>query len=296
MDDSETTQPRRRRKLRWILLGGATLVLVVLFVLMVVFFRRPAYATWPARGGKLVVASYNIKWGNHDWQTTADLIRRTGADVVLIQESSVDAQMGLQLHLGGVYRDMDFRNAASRCGFAILSKYPLRNVRTLLRDNGTYYLAMLADVQVGERRVALANVHLRYKQLLSSTESVRAREITRVYKLLPPDRAAIVAGDFNSFSHQWAPTFLRACGFVDSLAAVNGDSQRTWHWRKGPLRVATRIDYVFHSPHFRTLAGHVMAEGPSDHYPVVSVLQWSADGPARPVAASSQSATSQPAR
>ena len=265
---------------RWAREVGAVAVVLVLAVVGVAWVigaiwpARPTYASWPAADGQLTVVSYNIRWGNHDWKNIAQIIRQQEADVALIQESSVDAERHLPSLLYDAYRDMEFRNASSRCGFAILSRYPIDNVRTILRDNGTYYLAMLADMKLGDRTVALANVHLRYKELLSDTESVRDREIRQIFDLLPADGPTIVAGDFNSNSHQVAPSYLKQLGFTDSFASVNPkpDKHGTWQWKKGPLRVTTRIDYIFHSPDFNTQASRVIQAGHSDHFPVVSRL------------------------
>ena len=55
------------------------------------------------------------------------------------------------------------------------------------------------------------------------------------------------------------------------------DKLITWQWPTRPLPVSLRIDYIFHSKHFRTQSAKVIDVTGSDHFLVVSDLEWTAD-------------------
>jgi len=90
----------------------------------------------------------------------------------------------------------------------------------------------------------------------------------------------IIAGDFNVEEDSPAGRLL-AEGLIDSYRAVHPEPKRdeaTWHAFSGRTD-GSRIDFIFHTPHFQTIdAGidrwHENGRYPSDHYPVVATVKW----------------------
>ena len=56
------------------------------------------------------------------------------------------------------------------------------------------------------------------------------------------------------------------------LVAKPLESHPTWHWATKYGDVALRIDFVFHTASFRTIASRVIKTPGSDHYLLVSEL------------------------
>ena len=150
--------------------------------------------------------------------------------------------------------------------------------------------------QVGNRTVRVISVHLAPVQFpreggvlgtlsaLQAVEETHRAEIEFLLECLPKDIPVVIVGDFNSISTFAAPTALIGHGLVDSFAAVNQDADTcpTWHWPLKYGEVSLRIDYVFHSQDFRTTASRVIRSNASDHYLLVSELDWSGAMPETP--------------
>jgi len=118
---------------------------------------------------------------------------------------------------------------------------------------------------------------------MKDAETTHAAEIQAICEKLDPQRPCIIAGDFNSLSTFVAPARLRKAGLIDSFAFTHADADQhpTWNWPTHPLPLSARIDYLFHTPHFRTVRSEVIKGGGSDHFLVVSELRL-VEGGARP--------------
>jgi endonuclease/exonuclease/phosphatase family metal-dependent hydrolase len=251
----------------------------------------------------LVVASYNMNYGISDKGALDEyvrIIRKCGADVLAVQEGNPALYAHLKTALSKDYPHMKFYPGPAACGFGWLSRKPLLNPAMLPKSAGWFGTPMV-QVMVGGRTVQLVNVHLMATvppkdantatmlTLLAKTEAVRAKEIRFIQSKLPPRMPVVMLGDLNSISSMYAPTFLTGMGFTDSFASVTAeaDSRPSWHWRQGKAAWQLRLDYIWHDRNFKTLSGRIVAEGPSDHYPVVSKLELllqPASQPASPIA------------
>jgi endonuclease/exonuclease/phosphatase family metal-dependent hydrolase len=239
-----------------------------------------------------------VNWENRDASATAEIIREANADLVCIQESRPEFEQGLKRELGGEYPHVMFRGdndrfPAERFGF--LSKYPVRK-ETFLPAQFGIFGTWIVEVDVAADRganatetiIQVANVHLEpirapeqsqfptLHRVFAETEKMHANEVARIFEHLSPALPTIVAGDFNSLSSGAAPAFLRKQGYIDSFAAVTdaADMKATWRWPTRWLDLAGRIDYIFHSPHFRTVSSYIADQTISDHSLVVSTLKW----------------------
>jgi endonuclease/exonuclease/phosphatase family metal-dependent hydrolase len=143
-------------------------------------------------------------------------------------------------------------------------------------------------VTLGGQAVQVANVHLisylprpakDLKDLLTClwrTGGIQHREMSRLHEALSREMPVIVAGDFNNTADLGGPAYLKAHGFIDSLASVADDPAKhvTWHRRYGDLDCHFRLDYIFHTAAIKTNSSRVIRTVGSDHYVLVSTLGW----------------------
>jgi endonuclease/exonuclease/phosphatase family metal-dependent hydrolase len=257
---------------------------------------------------EVTVATYNVNWGNRDAATTAEILRETKADVVCIQESRPEFEHALKRELAVDYPHVIFRGDGDRFPaerFGFLSKYVVRKETFLPARHGIFG-AWIVEIETPINRgqaasmphegssgpqgivIQAANVHLEPIRppeqgelpsifaIFAEAEKIHAAEIARILEHISPSLPTIVAGDFNSLSNGAAPGLLRKAGFVDSFAAVteNPDRYSTWRWPTNWIDLTGRIDYIFHTPHFRTVESRIVERTTSDHSLVVSRLEW----------------------
>jgi len=239
------------------------------------------------------VASYNINYGVRDARSIAQaitILRKSDADLIAIQEGSSELRLTLARDLKKEYPHQVLKPGDGAGGFALLSRRPVKNVQMLPKVAGGYFRTMFADVELGTPglTVRVGNVHLMPTllqgknmaadlALLQKMEAVRVRETTAILKKLPKDKPAILLGDFNTIETLTVHGLLTKQGLIDSARQAFPPPKTppiTWHW---PTPSGTewtfRIDYIFHTGHFRTTDHQVFAEGPSDHYLLVSQLE-----------------------
>ncbi len=253
--------------------------------------EEPSDAAAPTPA-EFTVATFNMNWGNVDLDDTVEIIRRSGADVVCMQETNAASERRIRRRLARLYPHMEFRRGgAFSDGFAVLSKTPLARVRMIPARHG-FFGTLVAETRLMGRRVQFASVHLEpvYPRnnegflgmigVFLRTEEIHRREIAHIYSNLERDVPTVIAGDMNSVSFGSAPLFLAARGFTDSFASVTKDADRrvTWRWTYQGRKYRFRIDYVFHSADFVTLRSRIVPCESSDHHMVVSAL---APAPAR---------------
>jgi endonuclease/exonuclease/phosphatase (EEP) superfamily protein YafD len=246
----------------------------------------------------LTIATFNVNFANSNVAEVVDLIRQSEADAVCLQETNRSFERSLSRELDEEYSFRHFRGGTGKYGaerFGFMSKSPLNGFRYLRARHGIFG-TWIAEVRFDGRPVQLVNVHLEPFRLQASssprhkwavfraTEGIHEREIEWIYDKIRKDMPTVLAGDFNSLSFLAAPGFLRKQGFIDSFAAVTErpDLTSTWKWGSRDHTLTARIDYLFHSSHFRTVRSRVLEAGSSDHNLLVSTLTWSADPDGHP--------------
>ncbi|MHB1037688.1 MAG: endonuclease/exonuclease/phosphatase family protein [Pirellulales bacterium] len=243
----------------------------------------------PTHGQSVRVATYNLNWGNRRVDQAIDAIMTAKADILCLQETTLQSEQLLHKRLADRYPEFhsvghNGQYAAER--FVLASTTRPRELAFHPPGRGLFgfYTAMF---RIGNRDVRLVIVHLTPFQMrpgdglrdaleaLSTTEDVHAAEIEAVVKTVNADQPTIVLGDFNSLSTFKAPKRLVQLGFVDSFASVTAepDTHPTWYWPTRPLPLSLRIDYVFHTRHFQTTKAEIIRRDGSDHYLVVAELR-----------------------
>lgn len=248
-----------------------------------------AHASIAVAADNFRAATFNINWGNIDLPEIERVIKAANADIVCLQETTPVAERFLRRKLLSTYSHMYFKGfrgkfAAERFGF--LSKTPLNAIQYEPPSKGlfgTYF----ATVTHHNRDIRIVNVHLNpflipkgsgFRQAfhaISKVEDIHKREIAAICAKFDPSQPTLVCGDFNSLSMLSAPTHLKSLGLTDSFESVTrtADSNPTWQWPVGRTHLRFRIDYVFHSNHFKTKASKILKTKASDHFLVMSELK-----------------------
>jgi endonuclease/exonuclease/phosphatase family metal-dependent hydrolase len=248
-----------------------------------VLFATPALSA--AARPALRVVTYNVHYGDD----VAGLARailtnpRIGdADVLLLQEiesyptENRSAALAERLGLAFVYAPARTKRDGTH-GLAILSRFPLRDVRVLalkqyeLGWGNRRRIAMTATLDWNGQEVFVANAHLDTRL----TQGQRQEQIQPVIDRARLHPRAIVAGDMNTISC-WSAllpgipialpglsqgpdfdSFMKGHGFLTPFSAIGGT---------GPLR--QRLDAIFSRGLRVKDVGKERAVDVSDHLPL----------------------------
>lgn len=132
------------------------------------------------------------------------------------------------------------------------------------------------------REFVCCNTHFDHRSQLAREKSgaLLAERIATQWA----DDALLLLGDFNAEPLDAPPyATLRAAGLSDAweVAAEHSELSGTFHGFSGPSAGQSRIDWVLFRGPFRSARAAVVADGqdgeyPSDHFPVVVDLEWTA--------------------
>jgi endonuclease/exonuclease/phosphatase family metal-dependent hydrolase len=286
---------------------NAPTILALVFLLSV-FGCSPAEEPRAAEL-ELTVMSFNIRWSGFDdgenswsWRKdfAADVIRRSGADVVGIQEASPEQVEDLLAALP-VYRAFD---AGDRSDVVPI----LYRADRFRRDrSGGFWLVETSDLSGGtrkctwvrlvERSTGLAvrhfNLHLDHRSLPSRERS--AVVLARHLSTLEPRDPFVITGDFNTTEDSPPMRFLRGeltlpdeegepvrngVPLVDTYRVLHPDEERvgTAHGFRGGER-GRKIDHVLVPAGTTVIRAGIrrdVRDGryPSDHYPVTARVRF----------------------
>jgi len=233
-------------------------------------FQRPQPMT---RGPVLRVLTANLMQGHADYDAVVSLIRRTGADVLFLQELNETAVIGLkQAGLTDLlpHEAVDVRGETAR-GSGIYARYPLGNGLTISPISIAQPTARLE--LPGGQRADLICVHPHPpRPPWSRRYAARWREELTV--LPPPAEPGagpprVLAGDFNATAdHAYFRDLLRL-GHVDAASQVGKGLVPTWApWGAYGGPGLLTIDHVLVDPRCAVLAASVHRLPGSDHQAV----------------------------
>ena len=236
-------------------------------------------------GSSLRVMTYNIKYGAEsglDLGKLAAVIKESNPDVIGLQEvdegtrrsgnkretDELSSLTGMKYRYFGANFDFD----GGKYGLAILSKYPLSNVRTIRLDDRTKRengyeprIAVAADVDAKNRKITFVTVHA---SLHASERDDNARAILSA--LGPTASRAIVCGDFNETPSKDIGDLLTGTGMVDAFKEKHRFQLGFTAPASFPMR---RIDFIYRGKSFgKTAHAWVPNTKASDHRPVAAVI------------------------
>lgn len=251
------------RRARWALLIAA-------FGLapMAVAATREAIRVIPAvpnSARQLRVLTHNVWIDNATPAATGAIIAQSGADVVLLQETT-RARTAL---VAATARRFRYRTRCpnGHCGLTILSRWPIRASGYFLNDaRGRKFGPPLlwADIAVpGMAPVRLATLHYPWP-LPPRAQAVKRTALAAALTRVNRD-ALIVAGDMNLTP--WSAA-MRAQD--DALAPLTRMTRAVWSWPR--LLPFLPIDQLYAGPAWGLVRAERLAATGSDHFPLLITL------------------------
>jgi endonuclease/exonuclease/phosphatase (EEP) superfamily protein YafD len=241
------------------------------------------------QGPHFRVLTYNVNWGGAEPDLAIDMIRRTNAEIVCLQETTPAWENHLRRALAREYPHMDFRSSIGRAGggLGFLSKVKGAEVAYIPSDTG-WFDGWIMQFGTAAGPVQVLNVHLRppvsdrggWVSGYLTTGDDREREMERFYARVRADAAVIVAGDFNEGENGGVLDWLGRKGMRNALPEFDR-STATWEWRTSMGTLRRRMDHIMYGPELYCYDARVIKGGASDHFPVIATFGTRADANVR---------------
>lgn len=265
-------------------------VLVVwqsVLVLIAVLWFGPSFIPKEAiqpRTEPVSVVSFNIYPRNRNLEAMVAWLQAQRADIVFLQDLGNHWRSNELNDLIALFPYSELSTVGQ--GKLLLSQFPLRDVELIdLSANGVPD-TQRALVDVEGQTIALYNVHLENPSvrledldgtsivdLFSSyDDTVRNEQISKLLIRLSTEvHPHIVAGDFNTSSFS-AKYYEISQSLGDTFEARGTGLGFTWS-AIGRIPLLLRLDYIWHSRHFRAVFAQVGPSLGSDHLPVRADLE-----------------------
>jgi len=248
------------------------------------------------------VLSFNIRYDNpkdgfnsweHRRQMVFDIIRKSGADFIGIQEAVIHQVHQIEAEfpeLGCVSRS---REVSTDWGegcpiFYRRSKWEVKEFGTFWHSKDIYSPGSKSwnnplprittwihfRSREDDSQIVVYNTHLDYESILCRDNSVKLmiEHWQNHHKNLP----LIITGDFNSHEDNQCILEMKS-HFTDTYRKIKSDDGNSFHgWSR---RAYERIDYIFCTKQFNVDDSFLITECPqgrypSDHYPLATVLSY----------------------
>lgn len=234
----------------------------------------------PATSQPLTVMTFNLLWGNENYDRISQVVQAANPDILAVQEIRPKNIKPLTAALPG-YTNSTFLEIDAFHTIGLLSRFPIQTAAPL--KPSPLERGLQADVSVDGRQVKIFVAHLTptytpmqpiagYGSRIQEKYDRREREVDYLAQQVQTSNL---------------PTLLLCdCNLTDTsqayptLQAVLSDSFRNAGWGLGHTLAgifpvpAQRVDYVWHSDAFRTVSAAVGLESGSDHRPAIATLDW----------------------
>ncbi len=300
-----------RRRETWIGLGAVTALGLYLYGGLFLprmpqqpFAARPGCLRSPGPpecrpdpdGATLTVMSYNLLGTREHPEGVVATIRAVGADVVALQELTPSSAGAIQRELAAAYPYQVLDPQVGVTGMGVISRYPLRPSGETLPGNWVFVPQVLAMDFAGSM-VTVLHFHTFATSLSRAMDLLAApAHIERTVRERERQAQAVVDFVATHPGPLIAPTDLNTGDQSTTYALVAGVLEDSWReagWGLGhtfpgiapsedpgaifaqlPIPMWwIRIDYVFHSAHWRALEARTGPwDGVSDHRPIVAHL------------------------
>ncbi len=250
--------------------------------------RKPAVETTASRTVKIL--TFNLHGESQLLEPILDILRTANADIISLQELSVEAADCFKTALIGIYPNQAlYPSEQSSRGQGILSRYPITNPNYWrnphIARNSLGHLRV--EIDFDGIPIIVYNTHPLHPGMANDGFSTRPRgqEIDVVLELATADTGAVlIMGDFNMTDQNEDYQRITA-RFRDSFRSVGAGMGFTFpdlssfqslpdYWPL-PIRLFPflRLDYIFHNTSFRSIHAKVWSTaGGSDHRPIWTEL------------------------
>ncbi|PJF22798.1 MAG: hypothetical protein CUN56_04200 [Phototrophicales bacterium] len=218
----------------------------------------------PQNAPQLRIMTFNLLAHNRDFTDVIAILRESEADIIALQEVSIQAADAIQSHLTALY-PYQVIYPGGIPGIGILSKYPITDEvvwRTVLQQQRVM-------IDWNGRDLVVYNVHP-MTPISSGGFNGRNREIADILaRIALEEHPVLLVGDFN-MTDLADPYRDITAQFEDAYHIAGQGIGYTYFLRGIPL---LRIDYLFYRAPFRAFSARVGKEGGgSDHRPLIVSL------------------------
>ena len=265
-------------------------------------FASPRWLLWPPSSVKIVC--WNINRGLQ-LRRIMEFLRRSQADILLLQEADLNARRTHHIHVaqeiaqelqlnyvfGREFQELTqgTRYSPAYHGQATLCRWPLSNARILrFQQQSNFWqprwflpeiepfqerlggrLALVADVNVGEKTIVTYNLHLesRGDDRLRSAQMKETLQDAKRYKA---DTAVVLAGDLNmDVSAGDVAQAISRADFQDAFTDQHTPTTPNSFFADGRV-----IDWIFLRDSLRSEPQVHSSVSGSDHYPLSATLEF----------------------
>lgn len=224
------------------------------------------------------VMTWNVNFGLRGDPISHALVAESGADVVVLQETTPAWEADLQAVRGEYPHQTWFHVRGGAGGMAVLSRTPFE-VEPVPAGPGWFEaLRIEATTPVGP--VEILGVHLRPPVSDSgsfisghfSTPIVRTTELQHHARFLKGHAPLLVVGDFNEDEDGAAIAWISGARALSNALMAFAPGADTWRW---PTRLWTfeeTLDHILFDARLDCLNAKVVRAGRSDHFPVLATF------------------------
>lgn len=223
------------------------------------------------KANDISVLTYNVNYKLIN-KKIIPVLDSINADIVCLQETNKKWEEIIRNGLEYKYAHMKYRNSNASGGLAVLSKYPIIDVK-YIRNRPGWFPAAIITIKKDQDILQILNVHLKpplsdkgwigWKASFKADE-IHVKEMRQFIDSLNPNLPTIILGDFNESDKGKCLKWLKTeHNFTDALPLFN---KRTKTWRFILLR--GRYDHLVFNKKITCTFARVYKKGRSDHFPV----------------------------
>ena len=224
---------------------------------------------------EFTIMTYNIGNGMVKPERLAALIKSKPADIVALQEvSAAQAEALNRIDNAYTYRAV---HGSGIPGKAILSQFQIIETEPLVLYPDRPDFRVTLEMQNQQVNIFIAHpLPPRFQTTGFHFKQGTRTQITRLGEMATAGGASLLLGDFNMTDQHEQYMMLAKRGLIDAFRAAGKGAGLTLPLRWGGIRLIplVRVDYIWHSSHFLTLASWLGQDAGSDHIPVLARLGW----------------------
>ena len=239
----------------------------------------------PPGGATLRVMTYNVLGSNSRTSDVVEVLREGNADIVALHELNIPIAESIKRDLADEYPYQLLEPRQGVKGYGVISRLPFEHSNETIEEDQWISPPTVVRLSVEGTEVTLVRFHA-----ISHPKNHVARE-RQARKLAAFARAhqgpLVLLGDLNATNTNVAYEILHNVVFDAWREAGNGlgntfpaasktttpGSSRPQLLGRPVPKFLVRIDYVFHSSHWWTVAARTAdSDGGSDHRPVIAEL------------------------
>lgn len=223
---------------------------------------------------ELTLMTFNTGNGEAPWEDLERTIRRSGADIVTIQESLSSEVQLYRRDLSELYPYQAFYGSGFH-GIGMLSRFPFSQWQLEILPSGR--ACLVTNFEIDGQPLTVISAHPPVVFGPGARFAPGREDWLRLAQLAAERRPTIVAGDLNVSDQNLAYAEVTSRGLIDAHRKVGFGLGLTYPQRSDVFAMtpAIRIDYILMTSELLPLEAWMGEDGGSDHLPVLARVAWS---------------------